>query len=180
MRKRRAKRIILGVLVVAVPATVALIFVHSHFVGERGREFGELYDLHEIICEYVRTHDGVMPDSFDDLVSSGLARKAESGTTAYVCLPPHRYSRNPPTIKDLRKYRIAYGTKPQDVRITRDGAFDPEGNPFYYILPAGRTWLRVNLNVYRAISRRIAHTVLSATDRPRTQGTRRARGRSTE
>ncbi len=86
---------------------------------------------------YAEMHNGVLPDSWDALIDNGILRR--SGETPFALSCEEDFGVY--TISDIRKFTVAFGTRPEMITISEPYVLDAQGKRILLIAPSGETLL---------------------------------------
>ncbi len=170
-RKGLKRTIIKTLIVLIVLSLLAVHFCRSQAYVAKGHQADTLY---KVLQFYVSKNWGRMPDSWDDLVESGLA--SYSGESSYELnihqghypRPYPGFSWNEDTISDIRDYTVAFGVDRDDV-WTRDsnGVIVTTEKAHLLLAPAGEH--PRDAEYFRRLSGEIAGAMKNAPRKPRTE-----------
>ncbi len=131
-RKRRGITIALIVLV----AVWGYLRLHE-WSANLNLEMLDVMGIRNTLHGYAKIHNGVLPDSWDTLIDNGILRRSDENPFTLSCEEDFgRY-----TIKDIRKFTVAFGTRPEMITISEPYVLDAEGKRILLIAPSGESLL---------------------------------------
>ena len=138
---------IIIIAIIGIAAALGIVYFLSCYaarrVEEHRNEWREAMTLRGALRYYVILLEGHLPLSWDDLVAAGLASSIEESTHGvYIKDNDHpRFGHSGDEIKDIRKFKICFGTRPEDITLTDPEVLGPDGKPIRLMEFTGRTRL---------------------------------------
>lgn len=121
----------------------------------KAKEIVEVAEIVELLKCYALQNNGNIPESWDELAKNGFGKySGDSFMVKDELVGPFDI-----IIKDVNKYKIAFGMRPEFITIEGETVIDSEGKPILLIAPTGKT--RIGEDSYRRYSLRLAHVMLN-------------------
>jgi len=145
---RHARRIgrcclvIVAISIVGAACVGVGVLLTMHKGIEQAREMEEVMALGNVLVSYAEQTGGQLPTSWDVLVRTGLMKRSSVDprrVTAFVGNRPAGGQVMEKQIRNINKYRIAFGETIDDLRLKEGCVIGPQGNPILFIKPAGKS-----------------------------------------
>ena len=139
-QKRRGITIALLVLVAVLVAMWGYLRL-AEWSANLNIEMLDVTGIRNSLHGYAKKHNGVLPDSWDALIDNGVLRRSDENPFALSCEEEHGHY----TIKDIRKYTVAFGTRPEMITISEPYVLDAQGKRILLIAPSGESFYSEDL-----------------------------------
>lgn len=159
-RKNKKKKIF---ILMVITAFYAALILYYDYANDRRRWIRERYEvelLSEVLICYANHNNGCLPSQWDDLVSAGLAQPSLEGYSITIYekefgSPVGAVSRRG-QIEDIKKYKVAFGSFPQNIKWIKAKAVHPNGLQMNLIIsPSDET--QIGLDTYLSRSEKIKY-----------------------
>ncbi len=117
------------------------VYIGLGFLDRRSAsKFSEHIDLTSVrdaLSSYAEMHNGVLPDSWNAMIDNGVLRRSDETPFTLFCEEDVGFY----TIPDIRKFAVAFGTRPEMITISEPYVLDAQGKRILLIAPSGETLL---------------------------------------